>query len=82
MLHLGLRRGELLLRSAKPIECDFDYETGRDRCWINIDETPYEDEDTRYRHLALSPLSSERFALEKLGALPAASHILKRSSGD
>jgi integrase len=48
LLHMGLRRGELLLLAADAVNHDFDLATDQDRYWINIAETPYEDEDTRY----------------------------------
>jgi integrase len=69
LLHLGLRRGELLLLSADPIEHDFDYETGRERYWINVDEKLYEDEDTRQSPPGIKNLLSRR-------QLPVSSEII------
>lgn len=43
LLHLGLRRGEILILPANAINEDFDYATNRPSHWINVTGTPEED---------------------------------------
>src|SRR5690606_41638544 len=45
MLHLGLRRGEIAILPADAIKSDFQIATGAERFWLNVAESPYEDED-------------------------------------
>ncbi|WP_109151256.1 site-specific integrase [Azospirillum sp. TSO5] len=58
MLHLGLRRGEVLILPADAIKEDFDPETGEDRHWINVVETL--DEDPRSVAPSLKNAFSQR----------------------
>ncbi|MEO3430141.1 site-specific integrase [Pelagibius sp. CAU 1746] len=60
LLHLGLRRGEVLILPADAVKDDYDPATGATRYWINIDETPYEDEDPRHSAPGLKTASSRR----------------------
>ncbi len=50
MLHQGLRRGELLLLTADVVKSAYDRKQGRTRYWLNVQQSPYEDEgaDSRY----------------------------------
>lgn len=60
-LHQGLRRGEVALLPADAVKDDFDSATGEIRCWLNVDETPYEDEeDPRYDAPGLKTVHSRR----------------------
>lgn len=59
LLHLGLRRGEIGMLAADAIKSEFDYELGRDRHWINIEESPYE-EDSRFDVPSLKTTTSRR----------------------
>jgi|AGTN01.1.fsa_nt_gi Phage integrase family. len=47
MLHMGLRRSEVLILPADAVKDDFDLATGEVRYWINITENPYADVDPR-----------------------------------
>ena len=47
LLHLGLRRGELLILPLDAVKDETDVLTGEVRSWIDVEETPYEDQDTR-----------------------------------
>lgn len=61
LLHLGLRRGEVALLPADAVKDDFDPVTGKIRCWLNVDETPYEDEeDPRYDAPGIKTVHSRR----------------------
>jgi integrase len=61
LLHLGLRRGEVALLPADAVKDDFNPATGEVRCWLNVDETPYEDEeDPRYDAPGLKTAHSRR----------------------
>ena len=60
MLHLGLRRGEIAILPADAIKSDFDIATGNERFWLNILESPYEDEDTRFNSPSLKTAYSRR----------------------
>lgn len=60
LMHLGLRRGEIGLLAVDAIKSDFDYSEQSDRFWINVEETPYEDEDPRFDAPSLKTSSSKR----------------------
>jgi len=60
MLHLGLRRGEIGLLAADAIKSDFDYGIQSERYWINVENTPYEDEDPRFDAPSLKTANSRR----------------------
>ncbi|KAA0687606.1 hypothetical protein DS837_05150 [Azospirillum brasilense] len=61
LLHLGLRRSEAALLPADAVKDDFDSTTGEVRCWLNVDETSYEeDEDSRYDAPGLKTAHSRR----------------------
>jgi integrase len=60
LLHLGLRRGEILILPADAVKDDIDPATGEVRPWINIVETPYEDEDPRFEAPSLKTEHSRR----------------------
>jgi integrase len=60
LLHLGLRRGEALILPADAIHDDIDPQTGEVTLWVNIDETPYEDEDPRFLAPSLKTVHSRR----------------------
>lgn len=60
LMHLGLRRGEIGLLAADAIKSDFDYDGQLDRYWINVEETPYEDEDPRFDAPSLKTSNSKR----------------------
>ena len=75
LLHLGLRRSEAALLSADAIKDDFDPQTGEVRYWLNVDESPNEDEpddkiDPRYTAPGLKTSHSRR-------QLPVSQEILK-----
>lgn len=59
LLHLGLRRGEVLILTADAVKDDFDPATGHSRYWINIQETPYED-DPRHSAPSIKTIPSRR----------------------
>jgi integrase len=50
MLHQGLRRGELLLLTADVIRDGFDEKQQRSRCWLNVQESQYSDDDDDPRY--------------------------------
>jgi len=60
MLHLGLRRSEIAILPADAIKSDFDIISGEDRFWLNIVESPYEDEDIRFNAPSLKTENSRR----------------------
>ena len=60
MLHLGLRRGEIAILPADAIKSDFDIETGGDKFWLNVDESPYESDDNRFNTPSLKTANSRR----------------------
>ncbi|MHB0804860.1 tyrosine-type recombinase/integrase [Stutzerimonas nitrititolerans] len=60
MLHLGLRRGEVAILPADAIKSDFDIATGAERFWLNVAESPYEDEDSRFNAPSLKTPHSRR----------------------
>lgn len=45
---MGLRRFEIAILPLDAIKSDFDAATGRERYWLNVDESPYEQEDSRF----------------------------------
>lgn len=59
LLHLGLRRGEIGVLPADAFKSEFDYEIGRERHWINIEESPYED-DPRFDIPSIKTATSRR----------------------
>ncbi|MBV7476089.1 tyrosine-type recombinase/integrase [Pseudomonas sp. PDM31] len=60
MLHLGLRRGEIAILPADAIKSDFDITTGGEKFWLNVAESPYEDEDSRFNAPSLKTAHSRR----------------------
>lgn len=62
MLHQGIRRGELLLLTADVIKDGFDERLQRSRCWMNIQASPYSDDDgdPRYSRPSIKSASSVR----------------------
>lgn len=60
MLHLGLRRGEIAILPADAVKSDFDITTGSERFWLNVAESPYEDEDSRFNAPSLKTAHSRR----------------------
>lgn len=60
MLHMGLRRGEVLILPADAVKEDFDPATGEIRFWINIVRNPYADTDPRSQAPSLKTLPSRR----------------------
>lgn len=62
MLHQGLRRGELLLLNADVFKSAFDERQKRSRCWLNVQESQYsdEDDDPRYSRPSIKSASSVR----------------------
>lgn len=60
MLHMGLRRGEVLILPADAVRDDFNLETGEVQNWINITENPYSDVDTRSQAPSIKTKSSRR----------------------
>lgn len=62
MLHQGLRRGELLLLTADVIKNAFDERQQRSRCWLNVQESQYsdDDDDPRYSRPSIKSASSVR----------------------
>jgi integrase len=60
MLHLGLRRGEIAILPADAIKSDFDIATGGEKFWLNVAESPYEDEDSRFNAPSLKTANSRR----------------------
>jgi len=60
LLHLGLRRGEALILPADAVKDDYDPVSGELRYWLNVDETPYDDEDPRYDAPGLKTEHSRR----------------------
>jgi integrase len=59
LLHLGLRRGEALILRADAVKDDFDPTIGNTRYWIDIQETPYED-DPRHSAPSIKTIASRR----------------------
>jgi integrase len=59
LLHLGLRRGEVLILTADAVKDDFDPAIGGTRYWIDIQETPYED-DPRHSAPSIKTVASRR----------------------
>lgn len=59
-LHLGLRRGEVLILPADVVKDDYDAATGELKFWINIVGTPYDDKDPRYSQPKIKTESSRR----------------------
>ncbi len=62
MLHQGLRRGELLLLTADVIKNAFDERQQRSRCWLNVQESKYsdDDDDPRYSRPSIKTTDSIR----------------------
>lgn len=59
-LHLGLRRSEVLILPADAVKDDYDPVTGEIRYWVNVVETPYENEDPRHTVSGMKTASSRR----------------------
>jgi integrase len=59
LLHLGLRRGELLALAADAIKSGFDKKLGRRRSWLTVKYNPYED-DPRYSRPSIKTVDSLR----------------------
>lgn len=62
MLHLGLRRGELLLLTADAIKSGFNERQQRVRYWLNVQESKYSDDvvDPRYSRPSIKSANSIR----------------------
>lgn len=60
LLHLGLRRGEILILPVDAVKDDFDPYNGEVRYWINIDKASYENEDPRYDFPGIKTATSKR----------------------
>ena len=60
MLHIGLRRSEVLILPADAVKEDFDPATGEVRYWINITENPYADVDPRSQAPSIKTRPSRR----------------------
>ncbi|GAA0569665.1 hypothetical protein [Caenispirillum bisanense] len=60
MLHMGLRRGEVLILPADAVKEDFDPASGGIRYWINVARNPYADTDPRSQAPSLKTLPSCR----------------------
>ncbi|MHC9085972.1 tyrosine-type recombinase/integrase [Luteimonas sp. RIT-PG2_3] len=62
MLHQGVRRGELLLLTADVIKDGFDERRQRFRCWMNVQASPYSDndDDPRYSRPSIKSANSVR----------------------
>lgn len=60
MLHLGLRRSEVLILSADAVKDDFEPRTGELRYWINVTENPYADVDPRSQAPSIKTRPSRR----------------------
>ena len=60
MLHMGLRRSEVLLLPVDAVKDDFDPATGEVRYWINITENPYANVDPRSQAPSIKTSPSRR----------------------
>lgn len=60
LLHLGLRRGELLILSSDAIKHGFDSRLGGNRYWLSVVENPYEHEDQRFSTPSIKTVNSIR----------------------
>lgn len=61
MLHMGLRRGEVLSLPVNAIKSAFDEKQGRKRYWINVQTFEEEDyQDTRYNKPSIKTVDSIR----------------------
>jgi integrase len=60
LLHLGLRRGELLILSSDAIKHGFDSRLGGNRYWLSVVENPYEHEDQRFSTPSIKTVDSVR----------------------
>lgn len=57
---MGLRRSEIAILPLDAIKSDFDAATGKERYWLNVDERPYEQEDSRFDAPSLKNSQSRR----------------------
>lgn len=57
---MGLRRSEIAILPLDAIKSDFDAATGKERYWLNVDESPYEQEDSRFDAPSLKNSQSRR----------------------
>jgi len=60
MLHMGLRRSEVLILPIDAVKDDFDPVTGEVRYWINITENPYTNVDPRSQAPSIKTSPSRR----------------------
>ena len=57
---MGLRRSEMAILPLDAIKSDFDAATGKESYWLNVNQSPYEQEDSRFDAPPLKNSQSRR----------------------